>query len=178
VSGVGRTTDGERQDVADDHHDEYLLAVYEQAGHNARMYAASRFSNLTGFLTYISVLTAALTFLYGNADKHPSFGPVVGLVSLLGGVLSLLFLVMEMRHHHWWQHYEFGVVAPLEREMLRGGVGAGQYPADMGPDGSRAFVAAGGWQSRMRLSATKATYGIYLTTTAFFVAVGALALLR
>jgi hypothetical protein len=146
--------------------DEALLEVYRQAGQNARMYAGSRFSNLTGFLTYMSVLTAALAFLYGDGEDPASFQLALGIVALLGVVLSVLFLALEVRHHHWWEYYEFEVIARLEREM-----GLRQYPADARVGGSRAFVSRGK-KSVLGLSATRATYGIYLTTMVFFTCVG------
>ena len=100
---------------------EYLLEVYRQAGENARMYLTSRFSNLTGFLTYMGLLTAAVAFLYANQKDHA-----------------------------------LGAVPP-------------EAPAG----GQRSFVK--GWRL-FRLSATAATYGIYISSLLFFLAVGVISL--
>ena len=148
-----------------DRHDEYLLAVYRQAGDNARMYAQSRFSNLSGFLTYVGLLTAAVAFLYSNQDEHAEFALAVPLVSLLGCVLSVLFWALEVRHHYWWEFYEMGVVRRLEREMPWG-----QYPDGAGHGGNRSFI-QGGKRNLLGLSATRATYGIYLSSLIFFLIV-------
>ena len=149
-----------------DQYDEYLLEIYRHAGENARMYATSRFSNLTGFLTYVSVLTAALAFLYGGEERAVDLSFAVPLVAVLGCVLSVLFLALEVRHHYWWEYYELDVVAELERQM-----GRSQYPDDVRSGGSRSFVGKGR-RSPLGLSATHATYGIYLTSLTFFLVVG------
>ena len=145
-------------------HDEYLLEVYRQAGENARMYANSRFSNLNGFLTYMGLLTAAVAFLYSNGKDHLMFERAVPLVSLLGCVLSLLFWAMEVRHHHWWQHYEMKVVPELEATMRWS-----QYPPEAGAGQRRSFI---GGPRILGLGATAATYGIYVTSLVFFLVVG------
>jgi hypothetical protein len=145
-------------------HDEYLLEVYRQAGENARMYATSRFSNLTGFLTYMGLLTAALAFLYSNERDDAMFERAVPLVSLFGCVLSILFWAMEIRHHHYWQHYELGVVKSLEALMPRG-----QYPAEAQIGQRRSFITG---PRLFGLGATTATYGIYVASLAFFLVIG------
>jgi hypothetical protein len=145
-------------------HDEYLLEVYRQAGENARMYATSRFSNLTGFLTYMGLLTAAVAFLYSNGKDHAMFERAVPLVSLLGCVLSILFWALEIRHHHWWQYYELQVVRSLEDVMRRG-----QYPPEAQAGQRRSFIQG---RRLFGLSATAATYGIYVSSLAFFLVVG------
>ena len=149
------------------HTDEYLLEAYRQAGENARMYATSRFSNLTGFLTYVSVLTAALAFLLSHQKAGASFGWAVLPVAALGIVLAGLFLALEVRHHHWWEYYELTVVAGLEEKM-----GHAHYPAGLRGGQMRTFV-NGGRRPALGLTATRATYGIYLATMAFFALVGA-----
>ena len=148
-----------------DRHDEYLLEVYRQAGENARMYAQPRFSSLSGFLTYVGLLTAAVAFLYSNQDKHAEFAFAVPLVSLLGCVLSVLFWALEVRHHYWWEFYELRVVRQLEESMPWR-----QYPEDARPDGARTFI-QGSKRNLLGLSATQATYGIYLSSLVFFLIV-------
>ena len=150
-------------------HDEYLLEVYRQAGENARMYATSRFSNLTGFLTYMGLLTAAVAFLYSNQKDHAVFEQAVPLVSLLGCVLSVLFWALEIRHHHWWEYYELRVVRSLEDVM-----GRGQYPPEAQAGNRRSFIDG---RRLFGLSATAATYGIYVSSLAFFLVVGVMSVL-
>lgn len=145
-------------------HDEYLLEVYRQAGENARMYAQSRFSNLTGFLTYMGLLTAAVAFLYGNQKDHAVFEQAVPIVSLFGCVLSVLFWALEIRHHHWWEFYELQVVRSLEDVM-----GRGQYPTEAQAGVRRAFING---RRLFGLSATAATYGIYFASLVFFLVIG------
>ena len=149
--------------------DEYLLEVYRQAGENARMYATSRFSNLTGFLTYMGLLTAAVAFLYSNEKDHALFEQAVPLVSLLGCVVSILFWALEIRHHHWWEFYELQVVRSLEDVM-----GRGQYPPEAQAGSRRSFING---RRLLGLSATAATYGIYIASLIFFLVVGLTALL-
>ena len=88
-------SDGARQP------DEYLLEVYRQAGENARMYATSRFSNLSAFLTYVSLLTAALAVLLSGLAS--STGPLIPAACIALGVMgllvSVLFYALEVRHH-------------------------------------------------------------------------------
>lgn len=151
-------------------HDEYLLEVYRQAGENARMYATSRFSNLTGFLTYMGLLTAAVAFLYSNERDQAMFEWAVPLVSLFGCVLSILFWAMEIRHHHYWQHYELGVVRSMEDVMRRG-----QYPPEAQIGQPRSFIAG---PRLFGLGATTATYGIYVSSLVFFLVVGVTSLLK
>ena len=145
-------------------HDEYLLEVYRQAGENARMYATSRFSNLTGFLTYMGLLTAAVAFLYSNQKDHAVFEQAVPFVSLFGCVLSILFWALEIRHHHWWEYYELQVVRSLEDVMHRG-----QYPPEAQAGNRRSFING---RRLFGLSATAATYGIYISSLLFFLVVG------
>jgi hypothetical protein len=149
-------------------HDEYLLEVYRQAGENARMYATSRFSNLTGFLTYMGLLTAAVAFLYSNQKDHAVFEQAVPLVSLFGCVLSILFWALEIRHHHWWEFYELQVVRSLEDVMRRG-----QYPQEAQAGARRSFING---RRLFGLSATAATYGIYISSLLFFLTVGVFSL--
>jgi hypothetical protein len=164
-----RATDSEGSTVTETRqHDEYLLEVYRQAGENARMYAQSRFSNLSGFLTYVGLLTAAVAFLFGNQDDHAVFEHAVPLVSLLGCVLSVLFWALEVRHHHWWEFYELQVVRSLEDVM-----GRGQYPPEAQAGQRRAFING---RRLFGLSATAATYGIYLSSLVFFLVVGLISL--
>lgn len=148
-------------------YDEYLLEAYRQAGENARMYATSRFSNLTSFLTYVGLLSAAVGFLYSNQDKHPEFHWGVLLVAVFGLVLALLFWALEVRHHHYWKFYETKIVQSLEGRM-----GRGQY-MDHPLDGANRRSVSDHWH----LGATKATYGIYLASCGFFVALAVLSFL-
>ena len=150
-------------------HDEYLLEVYRQAGENARMYATSRFSNLTGFLTYMGLLTAAMAFLYSNSKDHAVFEQAIPLVAAFGCVLSVLFWALEMRHHHWWEYYEMTVVPSLETVL-----GRGQYPAEAQAGNRRSFIRG---HRVLGLSATAATYGIYISSLVFFSVVGIMSVL-
>jgi hypothetical protein len=71
---------------------------------------------------------------------------------------------MEIRHHHYWQHYELKVVVSLEDVMRRG-----QYPPGAQAGKRRSFV--GGFRL-FGLGATAATYGIYVSSLLFFLVVG------
>jgi hypothetical protein len=147
-------------------HDEYLLEAYRQAGENARMYATSRFSNLTSFLTYMGLLTAAFAFLYANRTTHAVLHWAVLLVAVLGCVLSVLFFALEIRHHYWWEFYEMKVVRQLELRMQ-----VGQYLVHAPEGTDRSFI-NDGRRTLLGLSATRATYGIYIASFVFFVFVG------
>jgi hypothetical protein len=151
--------------------DEYLLEVYRQAGENARMYATSRFSNLSSFLTYVSILTAALALVYSEKGSLEIFRPAAVSLSVLGLVVSVLFLALEVRHHYWWQYYELHVVRTLEQRM-----GVGQYPESAGAGLPRDFVGAGHRNPLARLGATRATYGLYGMSVLFFCVAGTTAL--
>lgn len=141
--------------------DEYLLEVYRQACENARMYATSRFSNLSAFLTYVSLLTAGLAFLLsGLADSSGPLVPAACLtIGFMGLIVSVLFFALEIRHHHWWKFYEDRGVKRFEKLM-----GHTQYPDPNTSFNARDFVQA----SPLRIGATNATYGIYIASTGFF----------
>jgi hypothetical protein len=144
--------------------DEYLLEVYRQACENARMYATSRFSNLSAFLTYVSLLTAGLAFLLSSLSNSPGLlvpGACL-VVGVMGFVVSFLFSALEVRHHHWWKHYEKHGVRRLEEIM-----GHTQYPDPKTSMDKRDFIDP----SPLRLGATQATYGIYVASASFFVLV-------
>jgi hypothetical protein len=141
--------------------DEYLLEVYRQAGENARMYANSRFSNLGAFLTYVSLLTAALAVLFTALEG--STGPLIPAACMALGVMgllvSVLFYALEVRHHNWWEFYEFSGVRRLEGLM-----GHSQYPDAEGSTTDRTWIPPG----LFGISATNATYGIYKASIGFF----------
>jgi hypothetical protein len=138
----------------------YLIEVYKQASENARMYAKSRFSNLSAFLTYMSVITAAVALSYSNRNSTSVFKNASLLISALGLIVSILFLALEIRHHYYWEYYELKVVKGLEKKM-----GFSQYPENLNGSGKRDWIKKG----VMGISATKATYGIYVTSMMFFV---------
>jgi hypothetical protein len=140
-------------------YDEYLMEVYKQACENARMYATSRFSNLSAFLTYMSVLTAAIALIYSSKSPLPIFKNAIFLIAGLGIIVSLLFFALEIRHHNWWKYYELDKVKEFEKIM-----GYTQYPDDTH---KRNFVKKG----IPGISATKATYGIYLSSMLFFITI-------
>jgi hypothetical protein len=152
--------------------DEYLLEVYRQACENARMYATSRFSNLSAFLAYVSLLTAGFAFLVASVGD--STGPIVPVacisIGLMGLTISYLFFGLEIRHHHWWKFYEEKGVKRFESIM-----GYSQYPDQKTSFDRRDFVAP----SPLRIGATHATYGIYIASIIYFgtVSVAAVALL-
>lgn len=50
--------------------DEYLIEVYRQSCENARMYAQSRFSNLSAFVTFLGILTAALSVMFSLVQRN------------------------------------------------------------------------------------------------------------
>jgi hypothetical protein len=152
--------------------DEYLLEVYRQACENARMYATSRFSNLSAFLAYVSLLTAGFAFLVASVGA--SSGPIVPVacvsIGLMGLTISYLFFGLEIRHHHWWKFYEEKGVKRFEAIM-----GYSQYPDPKTSFDKRDFIA----RSPLRIGATHATYGIYIASIVYFgaVSVAAAALL-
>jgi hypothetical protein len=140
--------------------DEYLLEVYRQTCDNSRMYATSRFSNLSAFLTYVSLLTAGLAVLLsGMADTT---GPLIPMactaVGCMGLIVSVLFFALEIRHHHYWKYYEQTV------KDFEGLMGHTQYPKPGHSFEKRNFVAP----SPLKIGATDATYGIYLASVGFF----------
>lgn len=138
----------------------YLIEVYKQASENARMYAKSRFSNLSAFLTYMSVITAAVALSYSNKNSDLIFKNASLLISALGFIVSILFLALEIRHHYYWEYYELKVVNKLEKRM-----GFSQYPPNANNSSKRDWVKEG----FMGISATKATYGIYISSIIFFI---------
>ncbi len=155
---------------------DHLLEVYRQAGENARMYANSRFSNLSAFLTYVSLLTAGLAFLISSAGEDGLDTLVFAAWSVLGvmgTVVSGLFYALERRHHLWWEWYEMHAVADIEALL-----GYSQYPPALTHEDrtNRKFV---GDDAFLGLSATRATYHIYRASIVFFglAAVSGLALL-
>lgn len=148
-----------------------VLEVYRQGAENARMYANSRFSNLSAFLTYVSLITAGIAVLIGSTGSD---GPPEALVA--GGCLALatmglliagLFFQLEFRHHHWWHYYEYRVIADIEKQL-----GFGQHPDPGGDDATHRRAIDkhryGRFDPRGRASATRATYGIYVVSMAFF----------
>ena len=141
-------------------HNPYLIEVYKQASENARMYAKSRFSNLSAFLTYMSVLTAAIAFMYSNKNPLPMFSSAGLLIAGLGFIISVLFFALEIRHHHYWEYHELTVVKNFEKMM-----GFSQYPEELSDSNKRNWVKKG----LIGISATKATYGIYISSMIFFI---------
>ncbi len=139
----------------------YLVEVYKQACENARFYAGSRFTNLSSFLTYVSILVAATAFI-SSSQLSPNFTMLIGmLISALGFVVTFLFFALEVRHHFWWEHYEGQSVKSLEKKM-----GIGQNPQDANFSGKRKWIKKG----IFGIQATQATYGIYIVSFVFFVA--------
>ncbi len=124
--------------------DDYLLEGHRQAGENARLYATSRLSNLGAFLTYLSLLTAALAILFSSLES--STGPVIPAACMalgfLGLLASVLFYALEIRHHRW-EFREFAIVASATDPTW----------TQRGPLG---------------LSANNAPYGIYKASIGFF----------
>jgi hypothetical protein len=140
--------------------DEYLLEVYRQTCDNSRMYATSRFSNLSAFLTYVSLLTAGLAVLLsGLGDATGPLIPMAALaIGFMGLVVSVLFFALEIRHHHYWKYYEQTV------KDFEGLMGHTQYPKPGHSFEKRNFVAP----SPIKIGATQATYGIYVASVGFF----------
>lgn len=146
--------------MSEKNHNPYLIEVYKQASENARMYAKSRFSNLSAFLTYMSIITAAVAVSYSNKNSTLILKNASLLISALGLIVSILFLALEIRHHYYWEYYELKVVKDLEKKM-----GFTQYPSNVSHTGKRDWIKKG----FMGISATKATYGIYITSMIFFI---------
>jgi Co/Zn/Cd efflux system component len=150
-------------------YDPYLMEVYKQASENARMYAKSRFSNLSAFLTYMSVLTAALAVLYTKKEELSIDATASVLVAALGFVVSTLFFALEVRHHYWWTYYELDIVSNLEKQM-----GYSQYSQRTSSSAKRDWIKSG----LFGLSATHATYGIYISSILFFILMGVVSMVR
>ncbi len=143
--------------------DEHVLEVYRQACENARTYANSRFSNLSAFLTYVSLLTAGIAVLAASADKAEAIGGIIfaawTVLGVMGLTISGLFYALEKRHHQWWEWFELRTVRTIEHEYL----GISQYPVET--PANRDFI---GGTKFLGLGATDATYLIYRVSMAFF----------
>jgi hypothetical protein len=134
-----------------------LKDIHVQANENARMYAKSRFSNLSAFLTYVGILTAALAVLFsGKVSSFPTEFVSIG-ISFLGILVSLFFFALEIRHHHWWKFYQYNVIKPLEMES--------NLPFHQSPTPSEINSGILG------IRATTATYSIYVCSVIFFLTV-------
>jgi hypothetical protein len=140
---------------------DYIIAVYNQASQNARLHAESRFKSLSSFLTYVSILIAALAFLSSNKLPGVPVNLIGLLISCLGVIVSILFAAIDHRHHDYWEYYEGQVVRRIEKEM-----GIGQYPRKDDDFKKRAWFGRG----LFRITATRAIYGIYLFSIVFFIA--------
>lgn len=139
---------------------DYILAIYAQASQNARLHSESRFKNLSSYLTYISILIAALTFLYtGNISAM--LMPLIGTtISIMGILASIFFIAIDVRHHDYWEYYEGTVIKKLEEEM-----GIGQYPLKSSfnkrPWFGKGFLGF--------ITASRAVYGLYISSMIFFI---------
>jgi|CXWL01.1.fsa_nt_gi hypothetical protein len=139
---------------------DYIIAVYTQASENARLHSESRFRNLSSFLTYVSILIAALTFLFTGNISAVLF-PLLGTtISVMGIIASLFFIAIDVRHHDYWEYYEGTVVKKLEEEM-----GVGQYPLKSNfskrPWFGKGFLGF--------VTASRAVYGVYISSMIFFI---------
>lgn len=142
-------------------YDLYLMEVYKQACENSRMYAKSRFSNLSAFLTYLSFLIAALAFVSSSKGSFISSKPVGLFISGLGIAITFMFFALEVRHHNYWKYYEGVIVKGLEQEM-----GVKQYPDEAQFHRKRDWISKG----LFGIKATQATYSIYIFSIIFFIA--------
>ena len=132
--------------------------ILHQAAENARMYANSRFSNLSAFLTYVSFLVAAIAVLH-STDKGVLYLKTIGIpICILGTIVAFFFLALEHSHHYWWAYYESKVkLFDIEGKL---------YPNDVDLHVNRKFTG----KRLCGVSATYATYGIYVITMVFFIA--------
>lgn len=131
--------------------------IIQQAGENSRMYANSRFSNLSAFLTYISFIVAAIAILH-STDKGILYLKTLGVsICALGAIIALLFLAIEHSHHLWWKYYESRIKALDQEQKLY--VDELDFYENRRCTGRRLFG----------ISATYATYGIYIVTFVFFI---------
>ena len=124
------------------------------------MHAQSRFSSLSSFLTYVSLLIAALAFLSSSQAPFLPRQPIGLLIATLGVAVSLLFSAIETRHHNYWQYYE------NQAKRIEAIMGINMYPE------TADFRVKREWFGRglFGITATQATYGIYMSAMAFFVA--------
>ena len=130
--------------------------ILQQAAENSRMYANSRFSNLSAFLTYISFLVAAIAILH-STDQGVKYLKTLGVpICGLGTIIAFCFLALEHSHHLWWQYYE-SKVKEFDPE-------GDLYPNKTNFYKSRTFTG----KRLFGVSATYATYGIYIATMVFF----------
>jgi hypothetical protein len=150
------------------HQLDIVLEVYRQGAENARTYANSRFSNLSAFLTYVSLLTAGIAVLISSVGDGTTARLVYGaclVLSVMGLLISGFFFELEFRHHHWWKHYERDVVRRIEKQMLYAQDPASHLSAK---DRKLSDTVYRRYDPRRYASATRATYSIYAASLLFF----------